>query len=41
MSSAWVPIDPVEPRITTSRGAGVALTRPFCGNRRRGANQTG
>ena len=29
MSSAWVPIDPVEPRITTSRGAGVAVTRPL------------
>jgi hypothetical protein len=30
MSSAWVPIDPVEPRITTSRRAGVAVTRSFC-----------
>jgi hypothetical protein len=30
MSSAWVPIDPVEPRITTSRGACVAVTRLFC-----------
>jgi hypothetical protein len=24
MSSAWVPIEPVEPRITTSRGAAVS-----------------
>ena len=29
MSSAWVPIDPVEPRITTSRGASVSVTRSF------------
>jgi hypothetical protein len=25
-----VPIDPVEPRITTSRGAGAEVTRLFC-----------
>jgi hypothetical protein len=29
MSRAWVPIEPVEPRITTSRGA-EEVTAPLC-----------